>query len=99
MLRLLVDEFVRSANGVREALTTAMAAGDLAQIGAVAHRYKSAAGQVGAHGLQRLAATLERTARAGAPDALMVSRPLGDRLIALSSELDRHLRLFASTRR
>jgi CheY-like chemotaxis protein/HPt (histidine-containing phosphotransfer) domain-containing protein len=99
MLRLLVAEFVRSAQGVRDDLARALSVGDLAQVGAVAHRYKSAAGQVGAHGLQQLAATLERTARGGASDALAVSRPLGDQLIRLSMVLDRHLQLFLQTRR
>lgn len=99
LMRLLTEEFVRAAESVRTDLAAALAAEDLAQLGAVAHRYKGAAGQVGAHGVQALAATLERTARAGGAEALAQSASLVAQLLPLSKELDAALVLFAQTRR
>ncbi|MDQ8170888.1 MAG: Hpt domain-containing protein, partial [Gemmatimonadota bacterium] len=99
-LQELAEEFARSAARARAELMTAIAAQDLSAVAEVAHRFKSAAGQVGAHGAQELSAALERLGRTttggGGDDAWVAVRALADELFPLLEALEAALIRFAS---
>jgi HPt (histidine-containing phosphotransfer) domain-containing protein len=103
-LQELAEEFARSAARAREELTAAVAARDLKAVAEVAHRFKSAAGQVGARGAQELSAALERLGRAGAAEGAAASRTtaleaaqgLVDELLPVLDALEQALLGFAA---
>jgi len=103
-LQELAEEFARSAARAREELTAAVAARDLKAVAEVAHRFKSAAGQVGARGAQELSAALERLGRAGLAEgaaaspttALEAAQGLVDELLPVLDALEQALLGFAA---
>lgn len=89
-LRELAEEFARSAARTRADLTAALGAEDLGALADVAHRFKSASGQVGAHEVEARCAALERLARGDAVDAAAVRaqvRELLPMMVALEAGL------------
>lgn len=99
-LQELAEEFARSAARAREELAAAIEARDLGAVAEVAHRFKSAAGQVGARGAQDLSAALERLGRTttdgGGDDAWLAVRGMADELLPLLTALETALIGFAS---
>ena len=94
----LAEEFARSAARARVELRAAVVAGDLGAVAEVAHRFKSAAGQVGARGAQELAASLERLGRAAGAgeESQVAAAALVDELVPLLDALEAALVGFAS---
>ena len=86
-LRELADEFASSARRARVELTAALAAGDLTAMAAIAHRFKSAAGQVGARRAQELSAALEHMGRTGGAVATALAEDLVRQLEVLEGAL------------
>jgi CheY-like chemotaxis protein len=99
-LQELAEEFARSASRARDELQAALDARDLSAVAEVSHRFKSAAGQVGARGAQELSAALERLGRtttgAGDDAGWAQVRALADELLPLLQALETALTEFAS---
>ena len=99
-LQELAEEFARSASRARAELQAALDARDLGAVAEVSHRFKSAAGQVGARGAQELSAALERLGRtttgAGEDAGWAQVRALADELLPLLQALETALTEFAS---
>jgi signal transduction histidine kinase/DNA-binding NarL/FixJ family response regulator len=99
-LQELAEEFARSASRARDELQAALDARDLGAVAEVSHRFKSAAGQVGARSAQELSAALERLGRtttAEGDDAGWAQvRALADELLPLLQALETALTEFAS---
>ena len=64
-IQALLYKFRDSATETEQVIQAALRSGDLAKLAAAAHRLKGAAQAVGAHGVGRVAAQLERSGKAG----------------------------------
>ncbi|MEM7353814.1 MAG: response regulator, partial [Acidobacteriota bacterium] len=89
-----IDLFLEGTSERIEALTTALAAEDLAALELVAHSLKSAAGTLGGRSLMRTCAELEDAARSGALlEAAALVAAVGRQMAVFAAELEP----FAST--
>ncbi|MEK0431721.1 MAG: Hpt domain [Gemmatimonadota bacterium] len=86
--RELAEEFARSARTTHAELEAVLAADDFVTLALVAHRFKSAAGQVGALGAQELAASLERIGRAGGAGASRAAGHVASQLLPMLRALE-----------
>lgn len=97
-LRELAAEFAKSAARAGHELTVALDDRDLPRIAQVAHRFKSAAAQVGAHAAAERSAALERLGRSATDDpevALGEARRLITALLPVLTALEDALRRLA----
>ena len=91
----LVQEFITSATDTLAGWRTAADAKDLAEIGRLGHRFKSAAAMIGAMSLRDHAEALERLGKAGEasgwPEAVEHVRALEGLIATLSAQLRQRL--------
>ena len=77
----IIAAYLRADLTLTTALEAAAAAGDVEEVGRVAHKFKSSSGTLGASALAHACGEVERAAREGrGPDAIRLGRQLADDL-------------------